>query len=582
MQPQVERPPSPPGQTPGQPGSPGPSTRKDRIGLPLGFTLAGVVVILYAAQTSPVLNVPTTAQFGLLQVLPPVYWLGLGLLALALTLAGRSDHDLLFVTVGAVLLGMFAATPGLFEPNPPVWDSYVHYASAEDIIRLGRIPTDPNAYAANWPGFFLVTAFAALLGGLPPLVYLVLFPLFSGIITFVTLFIFLRTFFPEGIARPGSVLTSVLCVWAQYHVSPQGIGLALALLVLATAWDRRVPLRIANALLFVGLVVSHATSAIFLLAFFGADAVIAILASRFAPHVAARRSPLEFKYNPFLAYAAIWLSWLFFVASGSAEVTKSMIVSQIGNILHIGESTVNIVAARSVENIYVWAPRLRLVGLGLFGLGTVGGLILLFRKKALRGHARFLTAALLATGMLAASDILVFQGLFYDRALMFFAILAPATALWGLRTFRLGTRARQAAFVVLLVGAIAVASTTYYQEPFYSVTNQSVAVSDFLSTHSGRLYVFDGIFPEPIWLLGQQAQHWQEIPFYSQYPAPLSVLAPRGVAAIAVYDQTAKLWYVQGHGIEIYQFYEAQQANFSLVYDNGYAQGYLLQPAPGA
>src|SRR5712692_9449685 len=149
--------------------------RTDKIGLTVGFAVAGVLVILYAARTSPVLSIPTTAQFGLLQVLPPLYWLGLGLLALSLALAARSHRDLLFVIAGAVLLGIFAATPGLFEPNPPVWDAYAHYAAAEGMIRIGRIPTDPAAYAANWPGFFLITASAGLLGGLQPLEFLGIF-----------------------------------------------------------------------------------------------------------------------------------------------------------------------------------------------------------------------------------------------------------------------------------------------------------------------------------------------------------------------------------------------------------------------
>ena len=554
--------------------------RTDKIGLTVGFAAAGVLVILYAAQTSPVLSIPTTAQLGLLQVLPPLYWLGLGLLALSLSLAARSDSDLLFVTAGAVLLGIFAATPGLFEPNPPVWDSYFHYASAEGIMRVGRIPNTPSAYAANWPGFFLITAFAGLIGGLPPFQFLGIFPLFSGAFTFLALFVFLRSFFPAGLVRPAAILSSVLCVWAQYHVSPQGIGLAMALLVLATAWDKRVPLRAANAVLFLGLVVVHATSAIFVLAFFGVDALLALVASRWIPAPATKQWPFALKFNPFLIYGVTWFSWLFFVASGSADLTKSVIIDQINNILRAVETTVNTVAARSVENIYVWPPRIRLGALGIFGLGAVSALLVLFRKKELRGHVRFLTAAMAALGVLAVSDIVLFKGLFYDRALMFFAILAPAACLGGLRALNLRPSARRAIVVGLLIAAVTAASTTYYQEPFYSVTNQSVAVSNFLSTHGDGLIVFDGEFPQPIWLLDRQAQPWQRFPFYTQYPASLNGLAGPSGSSFAVFDRTAKLWYVQAHGVEIYQFYESQQTRYSLVYDNGHAQIYLLSRTP--
>ena len=320
-------------------GAPAPRTK---VALTLGFVLAGVVVVLYAARTDPIFDIPLSAQFGLLQLLPPLYWFGMGLLALSLALAARGDSDLLFVLAGAALLGVFTLTPVLFEPNPPVWDAYLHFASAEGIVRTGRLPTDPSQYAANWPGFFLVVAFADLIGGLAPVQIISLFPLFSSIFTFVALFVFLRSFFSPSIARPASILSGVLNVWAQPWLSPQGIGLALALLVLATAWDRRVPVRMANACLFVALVLSHATSTLFLLGILGMDALFVQLTPRRRPTRASRATLFGTGSNPFLAYAATWLGWLFFVASGSALVAQTAVATQIGKILQLGEAPAHV------------------------------------------------------------------------------------------------------------------------------------------------------------------------------------------------------------------------------------------------
>jgi len=551
----------------------------DRILLTLGFLLAGWLVVLYAAWVSPVFAIPANAQFGLLEVLPPTYWLGLGLVGVSVALAMRGSSDFLFGIVGANLLGLFAFTAPLFEPNAPIWDTYVHFTSAQAINTTGHLPLDPTLYATNWPGFYLATAFANVLGGLPPIQLVALFPLFSGIVTFLALFVFLDTFFDPQVARPASVLSAVLCVWAQFHVSPQGIGLALALLVLATAWERRLPLRAANALLFLGLVVSHATSAIFLLAFFGVDFVLAALARLRSKAPESAGTLHSGKYNPILTYAGVWLGWLFFVASGSADIAKTAVATQIGKILQIGETTAGIVAARSVENIYVWPPRLRLAALGLFGLVGLLALAFLLRGKGERARARFLIATLIGLGALGLADILFFGGFFYDRALMFFAVFVPGLCLYGFAKLHVRPIVKRAVIVVLLVGALAAASTTYYQEAFNFVPEQSVAVSEFLSAHGNRVLAVDGLFPQPIWRQNQGPGPWTDAGFFAIEPVPLSSVAGPS-PSFAVFDPTARLWYIQGRGIEIYQQYEAQQAKYSLVYDNGFAQAYLLYSPP--
>jgi hypothetical protein len=559
----------------------GRTPRHGKLLLPLGFTLAGCLIVVYAAWVNPVLAIPQTVQFGLLEVLPRTYWLGLGLVGFSVLLAAREEPNLGFVVTGSLLIGLFAATPALFEPNVSVWDTYFHFANAQAINVTGHLPVDPALYAANWPGLYLVVAIANALGGLPPLIFVSAFPLFSGVISFIALYVFFRSFFNPAIARPASVVSSVLNVWAQYHISPQGIGLALALLVLATAWERRTPFRVANVLLFLGLVVSHATSTVFLLTFFAMDLVLSLVVSaRPERSGAPLRGRFSARYNPFLAYAAVFLGWLFFVAGGSAEVAKTAVITQISKILQVGESTANIVAARSVGNIYVWPPRLRLAALGLFGVVGVISLMILLRSREERGRARFLIAALVGLSGLGLADILFFGGFFYDRSLMFFSVFVPGLCLYALSKLRARPAVRRAVLVLLLVGAMAAASTAYYQEAFNFVPDQSVAMSDFLSSHADHVLVLDGLFPEPIWRQNE-IPPWIDTGFFTI--APLNLSSYKGPApTFAVFDPTARLWYVQGRGIEIYEEYEAQQANFSLVYDNGFAQAYLLYSPPAS
>ncbi len=549
-----------------------------KTGLVVGFAAAGILVVLYAARTQPVLAIPLSAQLGLLQLLPTSYWLGMALLGLSVVLAARGESDLLFVFAGATLVAAMAGTPILFEPNPPVWDAYLHFSGAEFVARTGHLPTSPNEYAANWPGLFLVLAFTDLLGSLAPLQFIALFPFFSGIITFAGLFLFLRSFFSPSLARTASILAILLAVWAQYWLSPQGVGLALALLVLATAWDRRVPMRVANALLFFALVVSHATSAIFLLAFLGFDALL-LSVLPVSPRTAAARGTAR-KYSPFPAYATVWLGWLFYMASGSAETTKVAIVTQIGSLLQVGAKTGTVVAQRTSGNIFLWAPRLRLASLGLFGLFVVVGLIAAFLRRESRGRARFLLASVAGLSVLALADILFFHAQLYDRALMFFAIFAPGICLFGIGQLGVKPRTRHVVVAVLLVASLTAASTLYYQEAYNFVPNQVMSAAQFYSSGGANPLVIGEILPTPVWQMQQAPAPWKSLLFGEATPITPAFLN-RSSAVFAGFDPTTELWYELGYGIGPYQYYVSQQDNYSLVYDNGFVQAYLLHSPPG-
>ncbi len=592
-------PPNEGGESEQRPGTPGGAAGGDRIhpskpGLTLGFAVAGILVVLYAARTHPVFELPLDAQFGLLQLLPATYWLGLALIGVSVVLAARGDSDVLFVAAGVLLFGMLAGTPILFEPNPPVWDAYTHYAGAEFIVRTGRLPTDPNQYAANWPGLFLVIAFTNLLGSLTPLQFIELFPFFSGAITFVALFLFLRSFFSSRLARSASVVAMLLNVWAQYWVSPQGVGLALALLVLATAWDQRVPVRTTSAVIFLALVVSHSTSTIFLLAFLGVDGLLVLVGPRISTLLGlnalfsqgasrSRRSAAErrdaLRYNPFFLYLTAWLGWLVFVASGTAELARVALVTEIGNLLQLGARTESVVTERTLGNIFVWAPRIRVAALALFGLLALVGLAVAYRKRQSRGHARFLAACLVGVTILALADILLLHAQIYDRALMFFAVFAPGICLYGLEQVRLRSSAKHVVIVILVVGSLAAASTLYYQEAYNFVPNQVIAAADFYSIPGGKVLVLGEFLPTPVWVLDQGPSPWSQLTF-GDGRVSLHAEVNGTTAVFAGFDPTTKLWYDLGFGVGPYQYFANQQANYSRVYDNGFVQAYLLYSPP--
>ncbi len=555
------------------------STFTRKRGLPLGFAIVGLLTIVSAGMNTRINEIPPSVEFGLLQLLPLSYWLGLSLMGLGMVLALRCKSQALIAVTGTLFFAMFAGTPVLFEPNPPVWGGYTHLSTAQDIGRFARLPTAPELYSTNWPGLFLVAWFLSVVGAVAPLQMLGMFPFVTGGLTFLALFVLLRWMFPEPVAGAGSILGSLLNVWAQFHLSPQSLGLVLALLVLATVWRRRIAGRTASALLFVGLVVSHPTSTLLLLSMFILHVALThggLLRRTVATHISTRDD--RFAHNPALSFVTVWLGWLFFQAVGSAQVAETTILARIGTILQVPEQTINIATARSVENIFIWAPLIRLASLLIYAVIGILALVLLSRTTKSRRLARFLWAALIGLVLIGVMDILLFQGLFYDRSFMLFAVLAPSICLTGIGTWKVRRQISHGILALLLVAGVAAASTTYYQETFYFVSDESVAVSEFLERAEPGSLVLDGLFPTPVWLNAEDRAPRTDLGFYTVYPSAFEEF--RGGATVyAVFDPTAELWYRQWRGMEIYQFYETDRTLYSLIYANGRATIFLINSA---
>ncbi len=543
--------------------------RYPRGSLVLGFMAAGFALVVLSGLSALVTEIPLTAEFGLLQLLPWTYWVGLFLMGLAVFLAFRNGRNGLFVVTGALFFAVFAGTPALFEPNPPIWDAYFHLAEAQNIGLDGRLPGGVLAYSANWPGFFLTAWIVSAVTEVPPLVLLSFFPFLTSALTFIALFLFLRAFFGSTTATVGSVLGSLLNVWAQFHLSPQSVGLLLALLVLATAWRRRSPFRIAASVLFVGLVVSHPTSTILILGILIFHVAIrSVLRLRRAKGGPSREHEDRFAYSPALAYGVVWVAWLFFLAAGSSQTAETVILQEIGRILQVPEQAFNLATSRSLESVLVLAPQIRLASLASFGLIGIGALIVLSRKPEWRGLAQFMWAALVSLVLFALADILFFGGALYDRGLMLFALLTPALGVAGLAALRLRRPIRQGILVVFLLISVASASTIYSQEVFYFVSDKSAAASEFLEYVEPESVVFDGFFPVPVWLDRQSKTPYAVIGFFTVHPRALEEFGDTG-AVYAVFDGTAELWYRQWRGIEMLRFYEAERSVYSSIYTNG-------------
>ncbi len=545
------------------------------------FAIIGLLTVILTTIDTNITHIPHDAQFGLLQLLPLSYWLGLFLMGLAIVLALASRSDGMVVVTGALFLAVLGGIPGLFESNPPVWDSYFHLGMAQDIGSSGLLPTAHAEYSKNWPGSFLLISFLGVVGSLGPFTMLTTLPFLTAGLTFLGLFVFLRTLLPRVPAAGAAILGSLLNVWAQFHLSPQSIGLFLALMVLATIWDRRIAVRTASAILFVGLVVTHPTSTVLVLGILVVDAVLTsarrVRRSRKdeAPEVDKR-----FAHNPALSLGAVWVAWLFFQATATSEVAEAAIINRIAFILQVPEQTLGLGTLRVVENIFVIAPLVRLAALLVYGIIGLAALVLLSRRPETRRLAQFFWAALISMVIFVGADILAFQGLFVDRALILFAILIPAICLVGVQASKMGRPAKGAIVALLVISSVASASTIYYQEAFYFVSDKSVAVSEYLQLVEQPSLILDGQYPVAVWRAPDDRAVWNQLAFVDLFPTSFQDLTGTNTV-YAVFDSEWKLWYRQWYGIDRYEVYEVNRTSYSLIYTNGQADIYFItSPSP--
>ncbi|HTD80964.1 MAG TPA: hypothetical protein VK723_02310 [Thermoplasmata archaeon] len=531
-----------------------------------GYSGAGVLLVGAASRSTQILAIRLSAQFGLLQLLPPAYWAGMGLIGVAMVLAFRQRSEILIVLTGMLFLAIVAGTPSLFEPNPRYFDTYLHFSEAQAIQSTGHLPAGAlGEYSANWPGVFLLDSVLSNAVGSPPMEFLKAYPFIAGALTFLAIFVFIRSTFPRHLAPLATVLASLFAVWAQYHLSPQSLGFVLVLLVMSVMWRRPTRWRGVSALLFVGLVTMHPTSTLILLSILAALSILSFFPRKAAEEV---RQNARFTRRVSLLYGTMWFAWLYFRATGSSQAAETAIVTRIGSLISLPENTVNLATSRTAENLYTLAPFLRTGTLGIYGLLALPSLAILWRRETSRPLARFVLAGLLGLAVIGGADILGFKGQFYDRCLLLFSVLAPAICLTGLGKLSLPKIGHRAIVAVLIAASLAAASTVYYQESFNHVTDQSIAVADFLQRAPPRSIVYDGSFPVPVWIPPEQRTPLVRVTFSEIYPTPLEKLGGTAPSYV-VFDPTANLWYRQWRGVEAFQYYSDERESHSIIYDNG-------------
>jgi len=131
--------------------------------LSLIFFFSGLALAIASCAGYSINYIPATYQFGLIQMLSPLFWFGFALCLLSLLEGINRDKEGVFFIKALLFSVLLWNIPVLLLKNIYFWDSYSHIFEATPIMLSGHIPsaseTLPNLfryYPASFPGYHIL------------------------------------------------------------------------------------------------------------------------------------------------------------------------------------------------------------------------------------------------------------------------------------------------------------------------------------------------------------------------------------------------------------------------------------------
>jgi len=580
------------------------------------FFVLGVGLCLLSIKPS-INYVPLNFQFGLMQMLPIAYFVGIGFCITSILISFKSDSDKFFF-VKTLLLGLLVWNiPSMFLSNPYHWDSYLHFFESSPLATTGHIPlvnSDPSGvfidYPINYPGFsiWLDTLRPVLnLAGpisssnveIMPLIRF--YPLFSGTLTFIALFLFFKTYLSSVNYRLAMVFAILANSYLQLHLSPESLGFVMGLLVLVTLERSGLKWKIISTVLFGFIIISHPTTLVIVLTFL---VVRGLLTAVFSG------KPIKFSNlfkSPVFLFVIMWLSWLTLFATSNQHEIVNGIIGGSKNILSIPSIIAQQFAHKTTAEVTVYPQLIRFFVLAVFGVMSIAYLFFgwLMKWRSTEKHFYTYIAFILAPVLLTLADVLFRNGVLgasiFDRFLSFFLIassilsvlllerlgILQSSSLCGVRKDKSSSKLtvwiqritvsighlRFIKYLKLVVVPLIIVtcllgfSTAWYQATFFTINDQAVATSQFfgdsknvsMGTLGGRL-------------LSSANYSFNHYTFADFYPLPYSEITN---VNYVIFDINSQGFYKNGflgYNVTVYNYYLDNSLNdtqLSRIYDNG-------------
>ncbi|MFQ5924444.1 MAG: hypothetical protein ACE5IE_00410 [Dehalococcoidia bacterium] len=580
------------------------SSSRDKLTLALFFI--GLAISMASSAGYSINYIPSTYQFGLLQMLPPLFWFGFALCLVSLVGGIRRDGEKTFIIKFIMLYLLIWSIPTLFLQNPYFWDSYNHTFEAMPIMFSGHVPvlsaTLPEVftfYPAEFPGFHILLTSIFQVTNASVIPFAKFYPIFSSLVTFLAILLFFKTFLPSVSYRWALLISVLVNVYMQFHVSPQSAGLIAGILILVALEKPGLRWKSIAIVLFAFLVVSHPTTVFILLPIVVLAWLLRIALLR---DVRALRdlAPL---------FLAMWLVWMMVHAVSLQQSMVELATAPGGAAQGTGISFLDRpigTAGERLETIFYYAPRIRFAVLALFGLCSAYYLVTQWFSRAGRKdrNLAIYTAFIIAPVVMTVLDVTFIEtDQLHDRYFLFFLLAAPIlllrlaernepppmTGLIQSNDATLPSSARtkwrrlfgwKAFFPMLLLLALFNFTTTYYQSSKFVSSDETVFASNFVNSKCDSSQVIGGkLIPDldhPY-----QSSTLRQTPFYHFYPQPLTDLK---LPSVIIIDDHDRIWYQVQYGIEKYDFYaHADELEDSLgkVYSNSRYDIYWFEGGTG-
>lgn len=541
--------------------------------LSLIFFFSGLALAIASCAGYSIGFVSATYQFGLIQALPPWFWIGFALCLLSLVEGINRDSERVFFIKSLLLAMLIWNISTLLLAHPYAPGSYMHIFEATPIMLTGHVPPPSEAlpwvfkeYPASFPGYFILLSSIFQITNIAPLEFARYYPLFSSAVTFLAIWLFFKTFLPSKNYRWALLIAMLANVYFQLHSSPQSAGLFAGLLILVALENTDWRWRVTATLLFAYVTISHPTTAFIVLPAAGLAWLLRLLLVR------DRKILLE----PVPFFIIVWIAWVMLFAThfwerlAGLEVTASA-VPGVPIVLAAGIPGVDIFIAevwQRLSGVFSWAPRIRFVVLGVFTLGSVYYLARQWLNKANRNQRLLITyiAFLIAPVVMTLIDITFLSrtSQLHDRYLLFFLLIAPVLLVKLSERISHAIK-KKAFFIALAVVALLNLSTAYYQSSLLVIGDETISASEFVNDNTTSRVIGGQLVPDlenPY-----KSAILRRSRFYHLYPKPLSNLA---LPSIIVFDDYNRLRYQVWYGIEKYDFY-AQSEELDAILDKVYS-----------
>jgi hypothetical protein len=239
----------------------------ERASLPIG--IFGMVLWLLAVLNTTIGDVPLSATFGLMQLMPWFFWLGIVLIALSDGLTfkyGSKNQRILLLLITAII---FWGTPYFVEPLGRQHDTYWHAAMTKGVMQRGLESSNlvDHFYVENWSTFYVLGALILQVTGGSALGIIRSYPIFISSVLLLNFYVFTKSVLrSERYAFLACLFMVFGQTYLELHFSPTATGTAMAPLFLWCYLSKKQFFSSLSMFLFLAIVIMHPITPILLIA----------------------------------------------------------------------------------------------------------------------------------------------------------------------------------------------------------------------------------------------------------------------------------------------------------------------------